>query len=117
MRIHIAFGRTTLTAALNDTQAARDLIAQLPLTLAPDDLNSAEKIARLPAKLSTTGAPTGTAAKAGDVDYYSPWGALSLFYRDFPYAAGLAPLGHIDGPIDALAELPDGTPIEITIAD
>ena len=51
----------------------------LPLTLAVRDFHHTEKIADLPARLATADAPPGTAARAGDVTYYSPWGNLAIF--------------------------------------
>jgi len=58
---------TPLTATLDDNETARDFAAMLPLTLTLEDYASTEKISYLPRKLSTTGAPAGTAASAGDV--------------------------------------------------
>jgi hypothetical protein len=53
----------------------------LPLTLMLTDHASTEKIADLPRKLSTKGAPPGIAASVGDISYYAPWGNLALFHR------------------------------------
>src|SRR5215208_4486913 len=47
--IRITFGDTELTARLYDNATARDLAAQLPLTLTFSDLNNVEKTAPLPA--------------------------------------------------------------------
>jgi hypothetical protein len=55
--IRITFGDTVLTARLHDNATARDLAAQLPLTLTFSDLNNVEKIAPLPRELSLEGAP------------------------------------------------------------
>jgi len=44
---------------LRTTQPARDLTAQLPLTLTFKDFNQVEKVATLPRRLSTDGAPAG----------------------------------------------------------
>ena len=57
--IRIAFGDTQLTARLHDNATARDLAAQLPLTLAFRDHNNVEKTAPLPRELSLDGAPAG----------------------------------------------------------
>jgi hypothetical protein len=50
--IRISFGDTELTARLHDNATARDLAAQLPLTLTLRDHNNVEKTAPLPASLS-----------------------------------------------------------------
>ena len=58
--------------------------------------------ADLPRRLSTTGAPAGAAAAAGDVSYYAPWGNLALFHRPFGFAAGLVKLGALDAGVETL---------------
>ena len=102
MKIRLDIDGASLTATIDDTTAARDFASLLPLTLTLEDYASTEKISDLPRKLSTTGAPAGTAASAGDITYYAPWGNLALFYRSFGYAAGLVRLGRIDAGADAL---------------
>lgn len=102
MRITITVDGTALPATLNDSAAARDFAAQLPLTLELRDFHHNEKIADLPQRLSTTDAPAGHEAKVGDLTYYSPWGNLAIFYQDFPYSNGLVAMGRIDAPIDPL---------------
>jgi hypothetical protein len=50
--IRITFGETELTARLHDNPTARDLAAQLPMTLTFRDHNNVEKTAPLPRELS-----------------------------------------------------------------
>lgn len=88
-------------AFLNDSAAAGDFISQLPLTLTLEDYSSTEKISNLPKRLATHGAPAGIAAKAGDITYYTPWGNLAIFYRDFHYADALVHLGKIESGIES----------------
>jgi hypothetical protein len=57
--IRVIIGDTVLTGRLWGNATARDLIAQLPLTLTFRDFNSVEKIAQLPRKLSMDGVPAG----------------------------------------------------------
>ena len=97
MKLEIQVGDRTLTSTLYDNATAKDLIAQLPLTLTLTDYNGAEKIANPPKRLSTTGAPDGFEPKAGDIAYYAPWGNLAIFYRDFRHSQNLIRLGKIDG--------------------
>lgn len=61
MNIRLAIDGTPVDATLNDSAAARDFAAQLPLTLNLTDFHQAEKIADLPRRLSTSGAPDGAA--------------------------------------------------------
>ncbi|WP_271166329.1 cyclophilin-like fold protein [Brevundimonas intermedia] len=105
MRIRIIAADRTLTAVLDDNETARDFASLLPLTLTLEDFNRTEKIADLPRKLSTAGAPPGADPKVGDIAYYAPWGNLALFYRDFSYSRDLVRLGRLEGDPQGLAEL------------
>ena len=102
VKIRIISADTTLTATLENTQAARDFVTLLPLDLTLADYNGTEKIADLPAKLSHKDAPEGYTPKVGDIAYFAPWGNLAFFYHDFGYSRGLIRLGQIDGSVDAL---------------
>lgn len=93
--LQILLGDNTMIATLKNTAASRDFIAQLPMTLELRDYASTEKVADLPQKLSTHGAPDGYEPSAGDITYYAPWGNLAIFYRDFGYSRGLVNLGRI----------------------
>ncbi|KXU36742.1 hypothetical protein AXK12_03030 [Cephaloticoccus capnophilus] len=109
MKILLKTASTTLAATLLDTPTARDLFAQLPLTLDLNDYAGTEKIAYLPRKLTTHDAPAGSDPELGSVAYYAPWGNLALFYKDFGYSRGLILLGSIEGDaIATLARLPNG---------
>lgn len=95
-------GKEFASATLRDNATARDFLALLPVTVTLEDYASTEKIAYLPRKLSTEGAPAGSDPSVGDIAYYAPWGNLAMFYTDAPYARGLLPLGRIDSSIVAL---------------
>jgi hypothetical protein len=103
MRIDLTIGDTVLAATLDDTPAARDFAALLPLAVTLNDYAGTEKISDLPRKLTTAGAPAGTDGAAGDIAYYAPWGNLAIFYRDSGYASGLVKLGSIESGVDVLA--------------
>ncbi|NUO63685.1 MAG: hypothetical protein HOQ11_02275 [Gemmatimonadaceae bacterium] len=102
MKIRLDVEGMRLTATLDEGAAARDFASLLPLILTLEDYASTEKIAYLPRKLTTTGEPSGTAASAGDVMYYAPWGNLALFYRSAGEAKGLVKLGTLDAGLDLL---------------
>ena len=102
MKIRMEVEGTQITATLDDTAVARDFASLLPLSLSLEDYAATEKIADLPRKLSTVGAPAGTDASAGDTSYYALWGNLALFYRSSGYATGLVRLGRIDAGAEAL---------------
>ncbi|MDX2546473.1 cyclophilin-like fold protein [Streptomyces sp. WI04-05B] len=73
MNIRITIDGTPVDATLNDSAAARDFAAQLPLTLSLTDFHRNEKIADLPRPLSASGAPSGVHPRTGDLAYYAPW--------------------------------------------
>lgn len=95
-KLQIKLDGRTWSAVLYDSAAARDFVSQLPLTLTLADYNATEKIADLPKKLSTEGAPDGFTPVAGDLAYYAPWGNLAVFYRDFRYSSQLILLGKLE---------------------
>ena len=100
MKIRLKVGDTALTATLIDGKTNQDFISLLPLTLTLKDYAGTEKIGDLPKRLSTEGAPSGSDPSVGDITYYTPWGNLAIFYRDFGYASGLVILGKIDRGIE-----------------
>ncbi|MGW4725435.1 cyclophilin-like fold protein [Streptomyces sp. NPDC004291] len=103
MDIRVTLDGQLVDATLNDSPAARDFAELLPLTLDLEDFHSTERVADLPRKLATDGAPAPVAAKAGDLAYYAPWGNLALFYKDGPApSADLLVLGHLDVSADQL---------------
>jgi len=104
-RIRLSFDGKAAIVKLRDNPTSRDLLRRLPLELKFSDYADTEKIARLPKKLSTAGAPTGFDPAVGDVTYYSPWGNLAIFYRDFGYAKGLISLGSIESGLEDLTAL------------
>jgi hypothetical protein len=96
VRIRIIIEGTTVFAGLEDNATARDFASLLPLTVTLRDYARTEKIADLPRKLSTEGAPPGFDPSVGDIAYYAPWGNLAVFYRDFRYSDGLVRLGALE---------------------
>jgi hypothetical protein len=102
-KIRISADGTVLTGSLNDSKAAQDFAAMLPLTLTLENYNGTEKISDLSRKLSLEGAPAGFEPSAGDIAFYAPWGNLAVFYRDFHYSSGLVSLGRIEAGLEALS--------------
>ena len=100
--IRVIIEDTVLTGRLWDNATARDLIAQLPLTLTFRDFNSVEKIAQLPRKLSMDGVPAGDDPFPRDIGYYNPSGNLVFYYDDVGYFTGIVRIGQFDGSMDAI---------------
>lgn len=97
-RIRIRMGDQTVSATLNDSEAARDLAAMLPLSIQMRDHLRREKTGRIPRPLSerTQGSPT---YEKGDLGYWRPGGNFVIFYRHdgltIP-SPGIVLLGKID---------------------
>jgi hypothetical protein len=103
MKIRLDVDGEVVTATLEGTAAGRDFAALLPLSLTLTDYADIERIADLPRKLSTAGAPAGMAPKAGDISYYAPWGNLAIFVEDGKGSSrGLVRLGRVDTGLPAL---------------
>jgi len=118
MDIRFVIDGTQMRGTLDDTPSARDLADLLPLTVSLSDFHSTERIADLPQAVTSAGAPAGTAAHAGDIAYYAPWGNLALFYRDSPYAPGLVRLGRLDPhAIQLLSDLDANASTRIEVVD
>ena len=102
MNIKMTIAGQIITATLEDSHSARDFFTMLPLTLPLEDYADTDKIAYLPRKLTTLGAPKGIDPNVGDLAYYAPWGNLAIFYRDFGYSTGLIKLGRIESGLSPL---------------
>lgn len=103
-RIRITDGTWMLTGTLESSASAAEFAAMLPLALTLKDYAATEKIAYLPRKLSTAGAPAGVDPAVADIAYFAPWGNLAIFYRDAGYANGLVRLGRLDGDVRSLQQ-------------
>jgi len=103
MKIEILFGKSVVTATMDDNPATIDFLKMLPLTLMLKDYANTEKIAYLPQNLILDKAPPGSDPSIGDITYYSPWGNLAIFYKDYSYSSGLIKIGKVDSGIELLS--------------
>ncbi|HEX8080824.1 MAG TPA: cyclophilin-like fold protein [Jatrophihabitans sp.] len=97
MRINITIGEQRFQATLSDSAAARDLLAQLPVTIDMADHGGVEKTGALPSPLSLDSQPEGADPDVGDLGYYAPGNDLVLYYGDQDYYSGIVVLGRLDG--------------------
>ena len=97
VKIQITMGDQRFEATLTDSAAARDLVAQLPVTVDMVDHGGVEKTGPLPAPLSLEGQPEGADPDPGDLGYYAPGNDLVLYYGDQTYFPGIVILGRLDG--------------------
>ena len=93
MKVRVTANSKTTVFELNNSQAAKDLYAQLPLSIKVENYSDNEKIFYPPKKLNTSDAPQAD-ARAGTLAYYAPWGDVVMFYENFGSARGLYELGH-----------------------
>ncbi|MFA1241093.1 cyclophilin-like fold protein [Serratia odorifera] len=63
MKLNIIIDGYARTATLNHSQASKDFVALLPLTLTLQDYAATEKISVLPSRLTVSDSPAGTAAR------------------------------------------------------
>ncbi len=94
MQISIQANGNTTVFKLNNSQAAKELYEQLPLTITIENYGNNEKIFYPPKKLDTTGTPLAN-AQSGTLAYYAPWGDVVMFYDSFGSASGLYELGNV----------------------
>lgn len=97
-RIRIQMGQQSVTATLNDSAAAADFAAMLPLRISMDDLFRREKTGIISRPLSgdMRGSPT---YERGDLGYWRPRNTFVIFYRQdgstIP-GPGIVLLGRVD---------------------
>lgn len=101
-KIRIRMGHQTVPATLNASDAARDLMAMLPLTLDMDDHLRREKTGILPTRLSMR-TPGSAAYALADLGYWRPRNSFVIFYRQdglgIP-APGIVLLGKVDAGVE-----------------
>ena len=114
MQIHLTLGDQRFAATLDDSAAADDLLAQLPVTVAMTDHAGVEKTGPLPSPLSLDGQPDGADPDVGDLGYYAPGNDLVLYHGDQSYYPGIVVLGRLErGAAEQIARM-DGS-VTVTV--
>ena len=116
MNIQITIGDQTFAATVQESPAARDLIAQLPVTVEMTDHGGVEKTAPLPRPLSLEGQPEGADPDVGDLGYYAPGNDLVLYYGDQSYFPGIVLLGRMHRDAAARIAAMDGS-VTVTVEE
>ena len=115
--IRVIIEDTVLTGRLWDNATARDLLAQLPLTLTFRDFNGVEKLAQLPRKLSMDGVPAGDDPLPRDIGSYAPSCDVVFYYDDVGYFTGIVRLGQFDSSVDAIESQTGDFSVRIELAE
>ncbi|WP_251028113.1 MULTISPECIES: cyclophilin-like fold protein [unclassified Bacillus (in: firmicutes)] len=105
VKIKLTFNNEEVIVNMYENPTSKDFLTLLPLTLTLEDYAATEKISYLDRKLSTKDAPSGTNGSVGDFTYYSPWGNLAIFYKDFGHANGLISIGKIESGVEKLKSI------------
>lgn len=95
-RIWMTVRDNRFAITLADTEAAREFVAMLPLSIDMPDLNNNEKHAKLPKSLSTNTTLPGM-IRNGDLMLYGSQ-TLVVFYLSFPSPYSYTRLGRVDDP-------------------
>ena len=116
-RIRIGMGNEVVHATLNDSDAARDLAAMLPLTIAMDDHLRREKTGVIPKPLSERTAGNRTYDR-GDLGYWRPRNTFVIFYRqdglEIP-GPGIVLLGKVDSRVEVF-DAPGSIDVRVELA-
>lgn len=103
-RIRVKSNGGTTVFQLNSSPAARDLFAQLPLSIKVENYGSNEKIFYPPKKLNTSDTPLAD-ARTGTLAYYAPWADVVMFYGNFGSASGLYELGRAVSGVEHISKM------------
>jgi hypothetical protein len=108
------------TATLDDTPAAREFAAMLPLRLELHDPMGQAKSGPLPRPLdASVGEPVFDPA-VGEIYYSAPSSTFAIFYDDLGQSIpdpGLVRLGTVDSSTDRIAEAGNRFTVQICLAD
>jgi hypothetical protein len=94
------------TATLDDTPAAREFAAMLPLQLTLHGAMGQAKTGRLPHPIDVSGANRVVDPDVADIYYWPPSGDIGIFYDDLGQSVpppGMVRLGSVDSGLDAIA--------------
>ena len=112
MHISVTASGSTVVFELNDSQAARGLYEQLPMTVAVENFSNNEKIFYPPEELDTSDAPLAEGG-AGTLAYYAPWGDVVMFYGSFDANGSLFALGEAVSGAEQIANLTGTVEIDV----
>lgn len=113
-KLKISTGKKVLYAQFTNSEATKDFIKMLPLTLDMSDLGNREKYSGISKELSKNGI-VKTSFQKGDIAYWLG-GGIAIFYNqdDHEVKAGLIVLAKIEKGIDVFKN-PDSMQIKFEV--
>ena len=104
MQISVKSSDYEIIYELNDSQAAKELYSQLPLTLEVEPFSNNEMTFYPPEKLSVNNTPLSDGT-IGSLSYYAPWGDVVMFYAPCSPNGSLYGLGAAISGVDNISKL------------
>jgi hypothetical protein len=120
VRVVLRLSNGLATATLDDTPAAREFAAMLPLQLKLHDPMGQAKSGPLPRPLDAAGGEPVFDPAVGEIYYSAPSNTFAIFYDDLGQSIpdpGLVRLGTIDSSTDRIAEAGNRMTLQIYLAD
>ena len=105
-QIQLRVGDKVATATLENTPAAEEFAAMLPMRLSLHDPMGQAKSGRLPYRIQRLGADPVLDPELATIYYWPPSGDIAIIYDDlsqFVPTPGLVRLGSVDTGLDAIA--------------
>jgi hypothetical protein len=120
VRVVLRVGNGPATATLDDTPAAREFAAMLPLRLKLHDPMGQAKSGPLPRPLDATGAEPVYDPAVGEIYYSALSNTFAIFYDDLAQSIpspGLVRIGSVDTGMDRIAESGSRFTVRIDLAN
>ncbi|HEX6756996.1 MAG TPA: cyclophilin-like fold protein [Propionibacteriaceae bacterium] len=119
VRIVLRLSNGLATATLDDTPAAREFAAMLPLQLKLHDPMGQAKSGPLPRPIDATGLERVFHPAVGEIYYSAPSSTFAIFYDDLGQSIpdpGLVRLGVLDSGLDAIDSAGNRFTVQIDLA-
>lgn len=115
MKLNLIVGELVFTATMYANASVTDFVSMLPLTLTLGDYNRQERSSRLPKRLPINEPEDGVNILAGDINYYTPFRNLNIYYNDSGLSFCHVALGKIEKKgVEAIRKLAGSGPVEVT---
>jgi hypothetical protein len=116
----LRLGNGRATATLDDTPAAREFAAILPLRLSLHDPMGQAKSGPLPRRIDVSEDGRVLDPSAGEIYYWPPSGTVAIFYDDLGQTVpppGMVRLGVLDSGLEEIASAGNRFTVSINRAD